>query len=525
MRFPFTGAGILVAVMAYGCMAGPNYRRPAVTVSKNWIEASGKSGRVSNRASDYRNWWKMFHDPVLDRLVGLAYRNNLSLQIAGVRVIEARAELGIAAGNFFPQTQQVGGSMARDRTSRSFPQALGTPLEFTQDQVEANAGWEMDFWGKFRRGIQSAGASWLESAADYDNALVSLVADVAVAYINVRTLQKRIDIARRNAETQEESLRIAQTKLRYGVVSQLDVDQAASVLNSTLATIPQLESQMRQQKDALSVLLGMAPQNMADILKGPLRIPVAPPTVVAGIPADLLRRRPDVRSAEYAAMAQCAQIGVAKSYLYPAFSISGVFGFLSSNAGNASLANVFKWENRFYEVGPSFEWSIFNYGRIKNDVRLQDARFQELLLNYQNIVLAAQRDVEDNLAAFLKAQDRADYLAKSTRAAKDALDIAVMRYREGTTDFTTVLTAEQSLLSDQDSLASTLGNISIGLVGVYRALGGGWETREGRQLVPPAVIKEMSRRTDWGGLLVPASYNPPAAETPKLKNSIRSPDW
>jgi outer membrane protein TolC len=222
-------------------------------------------------------------------------------------------------------------------------------------------------------------------------------------------------------------------------------------------------------------------------------------------------------------MAQSAQIGVAKADLYPAFSLIGSFGFLSTSAGNSELGDMFKWGSRTTQAGPAFQWNILNYGRITNNVRLQDARFQELLITYQNAVLSAQQEVEDNLTAFLLAQDRARLLARSTEAAKKALDLAVLQYRKGIKDFTTVIIAQQALLNTQDNLASTLGNISSSLVGVYRALGGGWEIREGKDLLPTEIKTEMAKRTNWGKLLAPASYNPPVFEEPK--SLIRLPDW
>jgi NodT family efflux transporter outer membrane factor (OMF) lipoprotein len=512
------GAAVL-AMTTSGCMVGPDYRRPDVAASSTWIES--EDGRVKSESADYRNWWRTFKDPVLDRLIDMAYRENLTLRIAGIRVLEARAQLGIAVGEFYPQTQQASGSLALQRTNRSSAQTF--PLEFTVAQIAVSASWELDFWGKFRRAIESASAAWLATAADYDNALVSLTADVADSYINIRTLEKRIGIARQNVETQEESLKIAEARFRFGTVSQLDVEQARTELNNTLASIPSLEAQLRQQKNALCVLLGMAPNDLADVLKGPAEIPVSPREVTAGIPADLLRRRPDIRSAEYRAVAQSAQIGVAKADLYPALSLTGNFGFVSSTAGQGGLGDIFQWKSRNYQIGPSFQWNILNYGQIRNNVRLQDARLQELLLTYQNTVLKAQQDVEDNLAAFLRAQERASFLAQSAEAARSSLDLAVKQYREGIRDFTAVLLAQQSLLSEQDSLASTLGSISVNLVAVFRALGGGWEVREGKELVPPAAREEMEKRTDWGKLLAPASYNPPAGMGPE--SSPRLPDW
>jgi len=242
-----------------------------------------------------------------------------------------------------------------------------------------------------------------------------------------------------------------------------------------------------------------------------------------GIPADLLRRRPDIRSAEYQAATQSAQIGVAKADLYPAFSLTGTFGFLSSDVGSFELSDMFQWKSRVAQAGPSFQWNFFNYGRITNNVRVQDARLEQLLTAYQNAVLKAQQEVEDNLVAFLKAQERADFLARSTAAAKGSLDLAVLQYREGTKDFTTVLVAQQTLLNEQDNLATTLGNMASSLVGVYRALGGGWEIREGKELVPREVKEEMAKRTNWGKLLAPASYNPLPSEKPE--SPIRLPDW
>jgi NodT family efflux transporter outer membrane factor (OMF) lipoprotein len=517
-----------------GCAVGPNFQRPKAAVSETWLNAGDQ--RVKTGPTEYANWWGVFNDPNLDRLIDRAYRENLSLRIAGLRVLEARAQLGIAIGGLYPQTQHAFGSVQYNRTSEQSPQAAALPLgrgavnpsrnpllEYWQSEVGLSAIWEVDFWGKFRRAIESADASWLATAADYDNVLVSLTADVANSYILIRTLEKRIDIAHQNVETQEESLKIAEARVQYGTASQLDVEQAKTVLYNTEASIPALETQLRLAKDALSVLLGLPPSDLTDFLNGSSDIPVSPPEVIVGIPADLLRRRPDIRSAEYQAAAQSARIGVAKADLYPAFSLNGTFGFLSSDVGSAKLSDTFRWSSHTAQAGPSFQWNIFNYGRITNNVRVQDARLEQLLIAYQDAVLKAQQEVEDNLAAFLKAQERAELLARSTTAAKNSLDLAVLQYRQGIKDFTTVLIAQQALLNEQDNLVITLGSISSNLVGVYRALGGGWEMREGEDLVPPEVRKEMAKRTNWGKLLAPATYNPPVSEEPK--SLIRLPDW
>ena len=306
-------------------------------------------------------------------------------------------------------------------------------------------------------------------------------------------------------------------------MTQLDVEQARTVLFNTRATLPVFETQRRQARDALSVLLGMAPNDLGDLLAGPSAIPASPPLVIVGIPADLLRRRPDIRSAELQAVAQSAQIGVAKGELLPAFSLIGNLVFLSTDLGTFRLSDMFRWGSRQVQIGPSVQWNILNYGQITNNVRVQDARFQQRLLAYRQTVLAAQQDVEDNLASFLRNQDRADLLAKSVKSSRSAVDLAVLQYREGVTDFTTVLTVQQTLLTQQDTLASTLGTISTSLVGVYRALGGGWEVREGEDIVPAEIKAEMRERTNWGRLLTPTTYNLPASREPQSRP--RLPDW
>jgi NodT family efflux transporter outer membrane factor (OMF) lipoprotein len=505
-------------------MVGPNYQRPKVSVSPNWRETEDQ--RVKTESTTYRDWWSAFKDPALDRLIARAYRDNLTLQQAGVKVLQARAQLGIAIGEIYPQMQQAIGSVQWNRTSdRAFIGAASSGSSFTywQSQMGAQASWELDFWGRIRRGIESADASLLATLADYDNTLVTLTADVANTYIALRTAEERIRIARENVETQEQTLKIVESRFRNGTVTQLDVEQARTVLLNTQATVPTLETQRRQARDALSVLLGMPPSDLTDLLEGPSAIPVSPPQIIVGIPADLLRRRPDIRSAELQAVAQSAQIGVARADLFPAFSLLGNFVLLSTDLGSFKLSDMFRWGSRSIQVGPSVQWNILNYGQIANNVRVQDAYFQQLLLAYQRAVISAQQDVEDNLVAFLRAQDRADFLAKSVTSSQSALRIAVLRYREGVTDFTTVLTAQQALLSQQDSLASTLGNISTSLVGVYRALGGGWEIREGEDIVPAEIKAEMRRRTNWGDLLAPTTYNLPASRDPK--STPRFPDW
>ncbi|HEY3278547.1 MAG TPA: efflux transporter outer membrane subunit [Syntrophorhabdaceae bacterium] len=509
--------------MTLGCAkVGPDFVRPEVQLSTGWIE-SGDT-RVTTGDQGFLMWWRGFNDPVLERLIEAAYRQNPSLAIAGVRVLEARARLGIAVGGLYPQSQTISGYVQHNRVSEnSIAGGIVNTLRYDQAESTLAVSWELDFWGRLRRYIESADAAWIATVADYDNALVSLTADVANSYILIRTLEKRILIARQNVEAQAEILKIAEARFRLGTASARDVEQARAFLTDTKATVPPLESLLRQTKNGLSVLLGIPPNPLREMLSGESGIPAPPARVAVGIPADLLRRRPDIRSAEFQARSQSALIGAAKGDLYPSFSLTGFFGFLSTDVGDSQLRNIFRLGSREYTAGPAFSWNVLNYGRISNQVRVQDARLQQLLISYQAAVLKAQQEVEDGLAVFLRSQDRAVLLSESVQAGKRSFQLAKAQYVAGTVDFTVVLVAEQNLLTEQDNLAVTVGNIATGLVSVYRALGGGWEIREERDLVPDEIKRAMAQRTNWGNLLDPPAHIPGTGE--EKRRLIRAPDW
>ena len=401
--------------------------------------------------------------------------------------------------------------------------APAPPSNFWFSTLGVGASWEIDFWGKLRRGIESADAALLASISDYDNALVTLTGDVGTSYILLRTLEKRLQIARDNVLVQKKGLKIATARWKGGTTSLRDVEQATTVLDSTEATIPSLEAQEQQTKNFLCLLMGLPPTDLSHDLGAKSAIPVPPPQVALGIPTDLLRRRPDIQSAEWQAAAQCAQIGVSRADFFPAFSLTGNFGFSATQTGTTDLASLFNGISRTWAVGPALQWNIFNYGRIMNNVRVQDAKFQALIINYKNTVLKAQQEVENALIAFLKAQQRAGKLAGAVAAAQRSVQLAFLQYSQGIADFTTVLTAEQNLLAQQDSLAVTLGDISAQLVGVYRAMGGGWQLREGQNLVSAENTAEMAARTHWGNLLTPIAIPPQPLEMPK--HQVRPPQW
>jgi NodT family efflux transporter outer membrane factor (OMF) lipoprotein len=522
-------AALALPLAAGGCMVGPNYRSPPVSVAAKFLEAGNPS--VETRREEYRDWWNVFHDPVLDRLIRVAYNQNLSLLAAGTRVLQARAELGVAIGGFYPQSQQATSSLIYDRPSHADPTApLQTQVSgFWRATLGASLDWELDFWGKFRRAIQSADAAYLGSIASYDDVLVTLLGDVATTYIGIRTLETQIDIAQDNIVKQKKALAIAEARYHGGVATKLDVYQAENVLGQTEATIPQLTAQLDQGLDALRVLLGMAPQPLDDLLHGPATIPVPPSGVAVGIPADLVRRRPDIRAAELAAVAQSAEIGVAEAQLYPAFSLFGTFGTVSSNIAGHKLSDLVMGKGITFGFGPSFSWNILNYGQIINTVRVQDAKLQELLVDYQNTVLTAQQQVEDGLATFLQSRAQVADLRRSVAAANVALGLAFLQYQLGTRDFTTVLTAEQNLYTAETDLATAEGNVSTGLATVYRALGGGWQIRDDNEFVPVETVEEMRVRTNWGELLPSPGGQPqpaPPLPTPAdVSGKVRPPQW
>jgi NodT family efflux transporter outer membrane factor (OMF) lipoprotein len=482
-----------------GCSVGPNFTRPEATVAESW--SAKNDPRIATRTAADSVWWRAFNDPALDRLVDLAYRQNLPLQIAGLKIVEARAQLGVATGRQFPQLQAVFGSATAVGLSEAAPTAAVLGRNYGDYRLGFDAAWELDFWGKYRRGVEAEAASLLASVADYYYALVSLTAEVARTYVVIRTFEVLIAQAEANAKLQEEGLEIADSRFRNGATSELDVTQARTLLESTRASIPQLQISLQQARNALSTLLGQPTGTATTLLTGPKEIPKAPAKVAVGMPAELLRRRPDIRSAELSAAAQCARIGVAKADLFPSFSLLGTIGLEARSGGNAPHHNLFSTSSIFYSVGPRINWPFFNYGRIKNNVRVEDARLQQLLVGYRDTVLKAAQEVEDALTGFLNSQEAAAFQQLAVTAAQRSVEISLVQYREGATDYQRVLDAQRSLLLQQNNLTQASSSVATNLIALYKALGGGWELRQGQPVVPAQTQNEMKERTDWGDSL------------------------
>jgi NodT family efflux transporter outer membrane factor (OMF) lipoprotein len=518
-----------------GFKLGPNYAQPEAEVADQWIDDG--DAQLSNRPPEHADWWSALNDPVLDRLIQTASDRNLTVREAGFRVLQARAQRDIAIGNLFPQQQIGTGSFTWNQASErsggptaetTFRQQIindvnflantrsglvqkwgggpATDSVFNNWRFGASISWELDIWGRFRRAIESADAALEASVDDYGAVLVSLTAEVATAYVDIRTAQLRLEYARRNVEIQKGSLELSEIQAREGKSSDIGVYLGRSNLRATESTIPSLEISLRQANNRLCTLLGRPTADLIEQI-GTNGLPSAPPELALGIPADLLRRRPDVREAERNLAAQSAQIGIAEAELYPQFVLNGSISLQAERFKQLWHGNSFG-----YSAGPSFTWNILNYGRLVNNVRFQEAAFQELVATYQNTVLTANQEVEDALVAFLQTQEQARFLAENVKALQGALKLALIQFTEGNIDFTAVFVLQTNLTLAQDQLGLVEGDVILSLINVYKALGGGWEVFPSPEKLPTPAIREdeetpVAREDGWPVRAEPAEWD------------------
>jgi len=533
-RWPVIAFMLCLAILPVvaGCMkVGPDFEPPAAPEDQTWIEENNP--KIDKGPVDNVSWWRVFNDPAINELVVTAYIENLTLQTAGLRVLEARARLGIAIGDQYPQVQEANGSLSGNSLSKNAANGAGANRNFSSTSVGLDASWEVDFWGKFQRGIESADAQLGATVADYDDALVTLTADVVNSYILMRAAEERIDFANQNIEIQGKGLDLATAKYETGATSKLDVAQARALLNETKALVPGFETDRRRAQNTLAVLLGTIPRELPAYLEKPGKIPSPPKEVAIGIPADLIRRRPDIREAEMSAAAQSAQIGIAQADLYPQFSLAGMIGFESSGGGgvqsnNADLVDLFDSGSFATSFGPSVTIPLFNYGRITNNVRAQDARFQQLLTTYQNQILEAYAEVENGLVGYLRALEQAQFYALSVEALKEAVGLSLLQYKEGESSYQRVLDSQANLVQLEDDWVESRSAVAQNLIATYKALGGGWEIRGVDAFVPEKTQEIMRRRTDWGDLLSPEDLKDAPLTTEDLEGLdtlFRRPDW
>lgn len=472
-----------------GCMVGPAYTPPTAKVSTQWLEFEDHHLKTTSPVEP--RWWKQaFQDAVLDQLIDEALAGNLTLRSAGLRVLQARQALLIAKGFLFPQEQYVGAAAAVGDPGVTAGASEAYNLNF-------NLTWEIDVWGQIRHQIMSASAALDDTLSIYDGVLVTLISDVAQTYLNILTTEQRVTVAKKNVSYQEESVRISRAKFDAGEISSLDVEQGQTLLFNTRASLVLLEQSLRQFKIALTILLGRLPQDLTERLRNPGPIPAVSPVLAVGMPQDLIRRRPDIRTAERKLAAQSAQIGVAVSDLYPQLALAGFIGPTVSTATGQVFTDLFNAESVAYNFGGLVRWNVFNYGRIQNNIRLQDATFQQLLEDYRRTVLQAQGEVESALVVFFQSILQLKELRQAADSAQRAAEVSIEQYMEGLVDFNTVVSTMRTLATQQDQLASIQGTVAVSLVEVYRSLGGGWEIHQSDNiddLIPEETKGEMRER-------------------------------
>ncbi len=491
-----------------GCSVGPDYREPNMPVPADWSEPV--EGAVTKGQADVSQWWTRFGDSTLDSLIARAVTANYDLRIAEARLRQSRAQREAVAADFWPvgnasasYTRQrisgnttiaglaggltrgpAAGGAASDPPGGTFPS--GFPLESNLYQIGFDAAWEMDVFGGQRRALEAATADLEASADARRGTLVSLLAEVARDYVELRGLQQRLALTQKTIVSQQETLQIARQRFEAALASELDVAQASALLSGTEAQVPALETSIRQTIHKLSVLLGQPPGALTAELSPAAPLPAGPPQVPVGLPSDLLRRRPDIRQAERRLASATAQIGVQVAELFPKFSLTGNVGLQSADTGN-----WFTSDSRYWSFGPAVRWRVFDAGRIRAQVRVRTAVQEEALANYEKTVLTSLQEVEDTLVAYAKERVRYGSLREQVESSRQALEIANDRYVRGVGSFLDVLVSQRALYQAQDQAAQSEKNIRADLIVLYKALGGGWTAFEATSA--PPMAEELSR--------------------------------
>ncbi len=468
------------SLLAAGCATvGPDYIRPEVSTPKEWSAATG-GGKISGQqdARTLANWWSTLSDAELSSLIERAVRGNLDVREAKARVREARARRGVSAANRFP-TVNAGGSASDSRSSKETGSGTWNDL-YT---AEFDATWELDLFGGKKRAVEAAQADLEASEEDRYNVLVTLTGEVALNYVEVRSFQARLAVAEANRDAQQETYQITRWRFEAGLTTQLDVEQAKSNLEQTRAQVPTLQTGLEAAKNRLSVLLGKHPGTLDKELSERKSIPTTSFEIAVGVPAEVLRNRPDVRKAERQLAAQTARIGVATADLYPKLSLTGSIGIEALSA-----KDLFSSGNRTYGISLPITWNIFDAGRVRKNIEVQNALQEQALIQYEAAILSALKEVENAFTAYAQEQIRRQSLFEAMQAAQRAIDLAQSQYASGLVDFQVVLDAQRSLLSVQDQLAVSEAEVTSDLIRLYKALGGGWTP-----MSPAAATSEEKR--------------------------------
>lgn len=453
-----------------GCTVGPDHVAPEARGPEQWPEALENG--IAAGAPDMRRWWARFEDPTLDSLVDRALAGNLDLREAAARVRESRALRGVTASDQFP-TVSAGGSTSYSRDSENAFEdgGFGNPGEETDlYDVGFDATWEIDVFGRVRRAVEAADADLAASIESERDARVILVSEVARTYMELRSAQARLEIARQNVQTQQETLDLSRDRLGAGLGTDLQVSQATSQLETTRSQIPVLTIRMKQAGHRLDVLLGQQPGTLNEELASVSPVPPSPGEIPIGLPAELLRRRPDIRRAERELAAATARVGVATADLYPRFTLSGSFGLESEDTDTLFSADSQRWS-----VGPlAVRWPIFTAGRVRSTIKVNEARQEQALIAYERTVLTAYEEVANALVSYARVRERRESLTRAMQASALAVELSQDLWTRGLTDFLNVLDSQRALFLLQDQLAESAADEATSLVALYKALGGGW---------------------------------------------------
>jgi NodT family efflux transporter outer membrane factor (OMF) lipoprotein len=440
-------------------------KQPRVEVPETWTTSPAEG--VSTQAAQLKDWWKDFHDAQLDALVEQALTANTDLKIADARVNEVRAMRGVADSARYPTIEQSD-VIARRRTVIQTPKSIGV-VEGGLFQIGFDANWELDFFGGVRNSVKAANAEVIAAEESRRDVMVTVIAEVARNYIALRGYQRQLEVARSNIATQRDTGELTAVRAKAGLATELDVSRAEAQLALTEAVVPELESLIANTAHRLGVLLGKQPGALLSDLQAVEPIPATPREVPVGLPSELLRRRPDVRRAEAEIIAQTAKLGVARSELYPKFQLTGLLGRTATSLGGLTLGL-----GNFFSIGPSIKLPIFNHGRIRSNIKAEDARLDQAILVYEDTLRHSLEDVENSLTSYEREREQRTTLAKAVASNRRSVDLAKELYTAGLSDFLSVLEAQKELYNSENELAQSEAAVSINLVALYKALGGGW---------------------------------------------------
>ncbi len=463
----------LCLIAMAGCTVGPNYQAPTPHVPGTWSGPTAAEGNQPTAVAeqDFVRWWTTFGDQVLTSLVERAVNSNLDLKQAEARILQARASRNGVTAGLWPSVGATGSFTRSGSAATTSAGAYDNEVYSNLYKDGLDAAWELDIFGGVRRDVEAANADVRAAIEDHRSVLVTLVAEVALNYINLRGFQQEIVIVQNNLKAQQHTAELTRQRFGSGLVGALDVANADAQVASTASQIPLLESSARQAIYNLSVLLGREPSALLEELSPASIIPPTPPSVPVGVPSDLLRRRPDIRRAEAQIHAATARIGVATADLFPKLSMSASIGFQSDQSNT-----WMNWVNHLWSFGPSASWQVFDAGKIGANIELQKALREQSFITYQQTVLTALQDVENALIASAKEQEHRSALIEAVAANRKAVDLATQLYMQGQTDFLSVLDSQRSLYASEDSLVQSTRNLSTDLVSLYKALGGGWNS-------------------------------------------------